>query len=590
VSTRDPTECPQTNVLLAMPSKDACPEEIAGAGGKWVGGWLLRAPHSENDPRPHLCSYFWEAPARNAPDTRVLPNAEGAWQWDCPRVAAHGDYAAMNQALAELGRAHLGSIEWKSNAPPDPVRIAVVDTAAGSWQDPDNNPHGRAVGALALDTACPDAASCNTSVENFLGLPLYRDRTPNGGAVIRRDIQHGGAFGAPGHVARAILDAVNAAPDQRTILNLSLAYESDELPASLLPKRTDLANRAVLEALRYARCHGALILAAAGNGPVPAEPGQAPGLPARWTALPGLSEKQCRERFGIAHQASADVPLLYAVSGHDFNARPLLTTREAGQSVFAALGFAAVREEPNGGYTRILTGTSVATAAVSGIAALLWGHAGDMSPDRVMRELYAGSKITTISPDFNPFEPALAAPSFDTVRRITRCSIASPALGLAVCTELADPIAALPANTLPGLPAGAPELLANAPTEPRRGVSPWTFPFVFPQPPGEPACGTCTWRFGPHRLDLALRPSFPVGTVSNMQLLASGASFAGVAALSSGTSGVTPIADIIADTDPFSVLLEEGLVVTSAELTYEIDIDGVPVDVTESVVLEAAAP
>jgi hypothetical protein len=75
-----------------------------------------------------------------------------------------------------------------------------------------------------------------------------------------------------------------------------------------------------------------------------------------------------------------------------------------------------------------------------------------------------------------------------------------------------------------------------------------------------------------------------------MQLLASGASFAGVAALSSGTSGVTPIADIIADTDPFSVLLEEGLVVTSAELTYEIDIDGVPVDVTESVVLEAAAP
>jgi subtilisin family serine protease len=583
VSKQTPLLCPHSNVLLEAPSKDSCPEEIRGQGGKWVGGALLRAPYAASDPRPYLCSYFWDAPPDNGPDTGVLPADRETWDWDCARVAAHGQYTAMNAALAEFGRTQLGSIEWSSNLLPAPVRIAVVDTAANRWNDPDNNPHGKAVGALALDTACPDPADCNVSVENYLGLPLYRDHTPNGDPVIRRDVLHGGAFGAPGDVARAIVAAIDASPATHTVLNLSLAYESPELPPSLLPLRRDYGNRIMLAALRYARCRGALILAAAGNGPVPAEAGQLPGLPARWAGLPALSAQECHDRFDIVPNAVDDGPLLYPVSGLDFAAQPLLTTRGGGQAVLAALGFAAVREEPDGGFTRRLTGTSVATAAVSGIAALLWSHAGQLSPDGVMQELYAGSPDTNIEPDFLPFQPAASPLSFRTVRHITRCSIAAPER--ATCTSLGTPVSALPAGTLPPLSNDtAPE--EAGPSAPLQGgISPWTFPHVLPQPPEDPGCGTCTWKLLPRRLDLGLRSSFPTSSIPTMQLVAKTKSVlaARAMALMAETDEVTSVATV--PTPAFSVSLSEDLSPSSAELTYQKQVDSVTVNLAESVVI-----
>jgi hypothetical protein len=578
------TDCPKTNVIVRYPKVPECPSEIRGAQGSWVGGKLLDAPYSASDSRSQFCAYHWSAPPRAFPDTRVLPPDSRDWQWDCPKVAAHGDHAELSAALAAHGQSVLERIEWTA---PElaRVRVAVIDTAANEWRDADNNPHGKAVGTLIRDTACTEPATCAVRVENYLGLPLLRD-----GAVIRRDLIDGGGFGAKADLARAILQAVNAAPASRLVLNLSVAYDlqqPDRLLSTLLPREDDFENRVVLEALRYARCHGALIIAAAGNGRVPAHPEQPPGLPARWTQLKGPDATTCA-RFGVAHSAD-DVPLLYAISAVDFGADPLLTTRGRGQSVLAALGFAVVREDPNGGYTRTLTGTSMSAAAFAGIAASLWSHVPSLSPDQVVRDLYEVSPAISAAADFRPYRSPLAPDFFAEPRRITRCSIADTTHGVAVCTDRSDAVPTVPDSVVPDLPSDALEGELRPLAEPARGVSPWDFPWIRPQPDGQPGCTSCSLKLRSQRLDVVLRPSFnPVG---NLRLIVrSGAS--GIASFTQGNAvgdeTVATVACFEAQTVPFTITLnEEDLgTPTAAELAYQVEEDGVSVDMTESVLIE----
>ncbi|HKO46372.1 MAG TPA: S8/S53 family peptidase [Polyangiaceae bacterium] len=598
VAQEDALACPKSNVLVRVRPGQPCASEMrlnGSAGGAWVEGTLIEARDSNDDLGSSFCSYSWRGLTTQPP---VPPaSREGVdWQWDCPRIGAHGGSDDMNEALANHGRAALGTIQWKpSPAGEVPVRIAVVDTAAHLWSDPDNNPHGKAVGALALDTACEGVTNCNVQAENFLGLAVYREARPGGGSIVRRDRQHGGWFGGHGDLARAIRAAVDAAPDARTVLNLSIAYEAPELASTLQPAATDFSNRIVLAALHYARCHGALILAAAGNGPVPADPEQTAGFPARWTSLPALSKAECAHRFGVARVGDSPRPLLYAVSGLDFAAQSLLTTRGRGQSAIAALGFAAVRPLPNGSYTRRLTGTSMATATVSGIAASLWSHNGSLSADALVSALYNASPTTAISPDIE-LSPAGSGDSpFNTVRRITRCSIATAFPALADCVALPTPQAAVPAGTLPTLPAGSAEQTATKPEElrpVRRHAPPW----LFPQPPGDPSCGRCSLAF--RRLDLAFRSSFPVNSINNMQLLArSGASLglARVANFANVTSELSSDELIAAavpspQVDPFSVILDESFDnASAAELSYQFDVDDITVEATESVLIEQSS-
>jgi hypothetical protein len=587
---REARDCPKTNVLVRIRSDQSCPP---GSDNGWVGGLLIDAPYTNDDSGGRFCSYSWNGLANQTPVPP--PSREGLdWQWDCPRVTPHSSSADLNEVLAAHGRSALGSLKWKSTATA-PVRIAVVDTAAHLWSDPDNNPHGKAVGTLARDTACAGQTNCDVQVENYLGLPLYRDPRPAGGAIVRRDVMHGGSFGAHGDLVRAILDAVNAAPNTNTVLNLSLAYETKLASSDLLPARGDFENRVVLQALYYARCKGALILTAASNGPVPADPGQMAGLPARWTSLPALSAVECQHRFNqVARFSDNPGPLLYAVSGLDFAAKPLLTTRGAGQSAIAALGFAAVRQEPNGSYTRRLTGTSMATATVAGIAASLWSHDSTLSPDALMSALYAHSDTASPVPPDLPFPGNVAGAPVDQVHRITRCTIARAYPDLAECIQApTTSSASIPAGLLPALPPGDPQQGEPDPIIP--GVRPEDFPWLFPQPPGEPGCGACSVR--PGQLNLGFRISFPVNAVRNMRLLAKPAiqSFARFANVAGGSEGVGDEELISADVPnpditPFSVPLDSSFDgVSAAELTYQIEVEPtIIVDTTESVLIEPA--
>jgi hypothetical protein len=265
-----------------------------------------------------------------------------------------------------------------------------------------------------------------------------------------------------------------------------------------------------------------------------------------------------------------------------------MTTRGKGQSALAALGFAVVRRDPSGSFTRTLTGTSMAAATFSGIAAALWSRS-DFSPEAVVRELYEASGSLPVEADFAP--AATTNPEiFTQVRHITRCSAAGEH-GLAACTSLPVIEPTVPETILPDPP--SPEEAEQLPIIiPPPGVNPFEFPWVRPQPEGEPGCGACGLKLRYGRLDLSLRPSFLSKPVSNMRLLVTRHSAMAAMSLSrgSGLPGEAPdqVASFVPEIVPFSVTLDqEDLgVPTAAELAYQIQVDGVWVDTTEPVLIE----
>jgi subtilisin family serine protease len=583
-------KCPRTNVLLRVPYSVPCEDEYPGRGGKWVGGSVTKPREGVRDPQPRFCTYHWDA-STLGPDTLVLPGEEEEdWQWDCASVGAHGEREDLYAALAAHGKYMLGyDFEWTKD-PARTVRVAVIDTAAGSWSDPDNNPHGKAVGTLVRDTACLDTTICPVQVENFLGLPLIRV-TNGSGLVIRQDLVNGGAFGAHGDLARAIVQAVDANPTTPTVINLSVAYDSNELLRSGAADPNDFENSAVLEALQYARCHDALVLAAAGNGRVPAIANQKPALPARWTGQQALDATTCDNRYNVTPRSGGG-PLLYAVSAVDFGANPLVNTRGKGQSVLAALGFAVVRDDPNGGYTRILSGTSMATATVSGIAAALWSRAPEgTSGDQIIRELYASTHSPKIAAPahFAPHQADTSPKFFEIAHRITHCSIAGTTFGVATCS-LPAPVTTVPDSVVPDLPEDSLKGSLLDAYDPDRGVYPLDFPWLRPQPESQPGCTSCSVKLKSNKIDLVLRSGFSVKDNALRLLVkkSSAARIAGFAQNLTGEETVEPIADFNKESVPFSVDLDDAELGTpsAAELSYQVEVDDVTVDLTESVLLE----
>jgi hypothetical protein len=296
-------------------------------------------------------------------------------------------------------------------------------------------------------------------------------------------------------------------------------------------------------------------------------------------------------RYNVARHPGP-TPLLYAISGVTFGNTPLLTTRGKGQPPLTALGFAVVRKDPEGNFTRTLTGSSMAAATFSGVAASLWSHAPTLSPDDVVRELYNESPEVPAEPDIGMKPHSLLASPFFQVRRITRCSAAGDDLGLAICTSLPDPVPTVPNAILTELPPTVRQQPDNGPIVVPRGIDPYRKPHVEPTPVGEPGCGACGVKLRYGRLDLTLRPSFLNNTISNMRLLVTRASTV-TSFARSNVSGLDsevpePIASFDPVAEPFSVDLNEALLGTpiAAELAYQINVDGEEVDMTEPVLIE----
>lgn len=157
----------------------------------------------------------------------------------------------------------------------------------------------------------------------------------------------------------------------RLVINMSYTYET---PNSLGPSQMEL------NAVKYAIDHGALIVAAAGDGARPLNNGVTTIYPASYTGVVAV---------GATDQANQLLP--------DTNTLPL-TADPAKAAFFVAPGKDILSTMPidfSQGYG-VGSGTSFSAACVSGIAALIWAQFPFLSPSEVIDTLAAGADSNVV--------------------------------------------------------------------------------------------------------------------------------------------------------------------------------------------------
>lgn len=513
--------CSNTAIWVGPPGMRKCPVVPAAPTGTFRG-----EPLFGSDAPPELlrtCVYEWTPTALFAnPDlsflTAQLSNSGmPAPELDCAVVSALG---APPPIATELWTALERQTVTQASRPAarysvaGPVRVAVLDSAALPYErgaDFDNYGHGRVVGRLIDELACPPsmAATCGVTIENVLSLPLKKPRTP--------PEPRGGIFGTRGQLARAVYRAVWEWGKQRgvpgiasehLILNMSVGWDPYHGGASGVEATMNPASRSVFQALKRAACLGAANVAAAGN----ADPGSRDGamLPGGWqnVALPAASA--CTGYVGIAGDAAllSDVrpttratysTLVTAAGAVDQQDRPLTLTRMSSTPHMVAYGLNAITSDPLSTHTLSLTGTSVSTAVLSAALATVWSIDPDLSAADALDVVYR-SAVPLLDSAGRSRRAELTQPGVTLyTKRVSVCDAARLAMcmndGCAVGFTCATPQAgagrliagptlvrdAAPA-TVPSATCGEGACIENRPYV----RTPW----VGPQP-GRPGCPSC---------------------------------------------------------------------------------------------------
>ena len=157
----------------------------------------------------------------------------------------------------------------------------------------------------------------------------------------------------------------------RLVINMSFTYET---PNSLGPSQMELS------AVKYAIDHGALLVAAAGDGARPLDNGSTTIYPASYPGVVAV---------GATDQANQLLP--------DTNTLPL-SANPATAAFFVAPGKDILSTMPvdfSQGYG-VGSGTSFSAACVSGIAALIWAQFPFLSPSEVIDTLAEGADSNVV--------------------------------------------------------------------------------------------------------------------------------------------------------------------------------------------------
>ncbi|WP_438023406.1 S8/S53 family peptidase [Sorangium sp. So ce233] len=417
-----------------------------------------------------------------------------------------------------------------------PVQIAIVDSSPDSDGGGDiplgTNSHGYTMGWIAREMACgaPEGGApppkCAAEISTHLALP----RTSN-----ESTSDAGGYFGTPAELAVAIDDAVkqwklNPWPRPRLVINLSLGWqpELDRSSGGVDAAGAAAPAQAVLEALRNASCHGALIVAAAGNEPggEAVQPGAT--FPAAWQDAHAPTKHECTAYFDVddgeplASEGTDEVPppsLVIAVGGTNYLGAPMAVTRPGSVSRLVAPALHGAAGDVAGPHVPALTGTSVSAAVLSGAAALVWGHRPDLDPTEVIALLYSSAIPIQIEPELRMEAYVADHPE---VREVDRCSAAA---GVAAsCAGAACP--AMP----PCTPWGRDRMMIAPPPQVLDGVERWlgeftsdgeveshaeppstlqhlvTAPWVHPQPEIPPCGSACILHLGEQFLYVSIDP------------------------------------------------------------------------------------
>lgn len=363
----------------------------------------------------------------------ALPPPQGnTWSYEQRVVAAAAEVPAwfLAQTAAEicLPESADGGV---------PVRVTVIDTAptrAASDPPPGVSPdgHGEAMEHL-IAALCP---TCEVEVVQRLALPMHLDD-----GQTRWSAVDGGQFGSIDWLAQAIFRAVDDAPAGTPhVINLSLAFHETFADRG---ERHDA--RALFDAVRFARCTGALIVVAAGNRTGPETDGT-PQYPAAWSALGSGIDWDCddlgtpvvgtNDPLPPIGPIGAGAPLVYAAGGLGDDDEPLALSRP-GHTWTPLMAYAlGVTVDP---HQPALTGTSNAAAIVSAAAARTWsGFGTGATADDVMVGVYAEASPVASAP---PAELGHVDGATE-VRRVGRCDGERPATPdlpcVGACTDLTD--------------------------------------------------------------------------------------------------------------------------------------------------------
>lgn len=496
------------------------PRATCAAPGPARGGrWVLSRPFADSADRElvRYCVYdFVPAPGVSPAraDVSALPNVR--WmrlERDCDVVAPlAGDPEAAHAEKAAGYAAQLGlGDNWMIPDDLANVRVAIIDSGVENHQDGpavDRSNHAQTTGAVVQSIACRKGPGpgCAARLTNHLALPR----------VTRYELDEvrGGYYGSLLEAGLAMYDAIDRfldeGTDERLVMNMSFGW--DEQWGGRLPTTTRLPARLVHEVARYAACHGALLVAAAGNRNAPDFDG--PMFPAAWEREPA----ECGPASVTTYR-----PLVHAAGGVDGADRILGTARPgAAPRLQAPAMQAAVYALENGNdkhRTHALTGTSMAAAAASGTAALVWGLRPDLAPADVMELVYSSGTELERDAAFGLVDPPLVQ------RRLSVCGAvrAACAKGEALCPPSIDalvPCPERPAGNDPGpdwdvvldlvYPAGDPiTTVETEPFQPEANLADECVqPYAIPQP-GTTTCPECgVDSQGNFKGKIALKPGY----------------------------------------------------------------------------------
>ncbi len=426
-----------------------------------VGAWVAHRvfPGSGSPSLAQYCRYTWPHPESPPPgpavDALVASVGEGDIGADCQAVTPEAD------AIGEVAGAAMRDIFYWSagrvrgeeivaaypQATRAPVTVAVVDTyPSHEPPDPVSN-HGPIVASLVDAFACP-GGPCPVIVTHTLGLPrVDEDKTP--------DLVRGGVVGTQSDLARGIYDAVRDSPDaQRLIINLSVGWDARLFGGEGFAVQAP-AVEAVRSALEYARCSGALVIAAAGNdGDLTCT--EEALAPARWEEEPAPDATTCEALVGPGHATFGGgyEPLVFAVGGLSWSGAAMPGTRHDGVPRLAASATRAPAA-PRAGLDEpvVRTGTSMAAAAVTGAASLIWSLDPSLTPAGVMDILYAnGHPVGVQRSDFGPNG------GNDPVHSLDVCEAVVAACEAGACGSLSS--TATPLDCEPPVPVSTADLFA----------------------------------------------------------------------------------------------------------------------------------
>lgn len=429
-----------------------------------------------------------------------------------------------------------------------PVRIAVIDTfhnwnGSGAMPAPSVPPagsHGHMMASHANDLACPGGPPCAGKVETWLGLGLDQ----SGSTVLPGS---DGVSGSPSQLAVAINAAVNQwrvdvlnNGEKRLVINISAGWNhgAGGHECSTTMADADAPARAVYDAARYAACHGAVVLASAGNAT--GGPNQASGLmcPALLESEALPSDLECGElrgtTFTTAYQVVTGLPLVsastgvykrivYAVGGADPELASLRPLRPNARPRIETDGWGAVL--PDGQDPTPFYGTSIASIVATASVAVRWAYEPGLTYPEVMDSVYnAGASVNAAAST----NACFAGTGSCGVRHVSVCHALKAVFPSLPCSSTAP--MTMDAAALTPYFAGIPVQQVTASFSPSTPNPLTQYPtigsgtFVVPQP-NWPECPACFFTQQTNNGDIYVYVSPPTGvTLKSLTLVsASGA-------------------------------------------------------------------